>query len=420
MKKMYDIIDITKKLFSTGFFHIFSSSVINKILTFLSNIIVVRLISKLDYGVFVYADNIVSMILIATGMGLVSGTFQLCSEKKDEEKDEIFKYGSAIGIKFNIILSIILVFISQFASMKFDSAGEYLLLLSINPILLIIFDFQQIYFRSKMENKKYAMISSLNTFLVVMGAIVGVILASVNGMIIGRNTAYLVTIIFVFYKLNVPIRLSRGHISKEDKKALFKISIISMLNNGMSQLLYLLDIFLLGLILADESVIASYKVATVIPTAMAFIPSAIVTYIYPYFAANKDNKKWCLKNYYKLIKYFGGVNLVLTIVMIIFAELIVIFVYGAKYVDSALCFRILAISYFFSGTFRMISGNLLVTQRRLGFNLMVNIVSGSLNIVGNIILIPTLESLGAAITTLMVVVVSSMLSTIYYIYILKR
>lgn len=420
MRRANDIICVSKKLFLTGFFHIFSSSVVNKILTFLSNIIVVRLISKIEYGIFVYADNIVSMILLATGMGLVSGTFQLCSEKKDEEKDKIFKYGSSIGIKINIVLSIIIVFVSQFAPVKFDSAKEYLLLLCINPMLLIIFDFQQIYFRSKMENKKYAMVSSLNTFLVVIGAIIGAVIASASGMIIGRNIAYFFTIIFVFYKLNVPIKLSHEEISKEDKIALFKISIISMLNNGMSQLLYILDVFLLGLILADEAVIASYKVATVIPTAMAFIPTAIVTYIYPYFASNKDNKEWCLRNYCKLIKYFGGANLLLSIIMILFAQLIISVLYGERYVDAALCFRILAINYFFSGTFRIISGNLLVTQRRFGFNLVVNIVSGSLNIIGNIVLIPKLESLGAAITTLTVVLVSSILSTVYYIYILKK
>ena len=76
--------------------------------------------------------------------------------------------------------------------------------------------------------------------------------------------------------------------------------------------------------------------------------------------------------------------------------------------------------YFFTSTFRIISGNLLVTQRKLGFNLAVNIISGSVNILGNLILIPHYSSVGAAITTLIVVIISSILSTTYYVYILKK
>lgn len=408
-------------LVKTGFFHIFSASVLNKILTFLSNIVVVRFVSKIDYGVFSYADNIVSMVLLASGMGLVTGTFQLCSEKSNHEKDELFKYGTAIGIKVNIILSIIIVIISQFIPIKFESAGEYLLLLSVNPILLIIFEFQQIYFRSRMENKKYSFVSSMNTFFVVMGAIVGVFFASIQGMIVGRNIAYVVTIIIVCYKLSAPISISADgkKIKKEDKVALFRISFISMLNNGISHLLYLLDIFLLGIILSDEQIIASYKVATVIPTAMVFIPSAIVTYIYPYFAAKKDQADWCMKNYKTIVKYFGMFNLIISMVLIVLAEPIITLLYGMQYVDAVLCFRILAVNYFFSATFRIISGNLLVTQRKLGFNLFINIISGSLNVIGNLLLIPKYESLGAAMTTLIVVIVSSILSTVYYIWILK-
>lgn len=414
--------NMLRKLIKTGFFHIISSNVLNKILTFLSNIVVVRIISKIDYGVFTYADNIVSLVLLATGMGLVSATFQLASEAKGEEKEKIYNYGSSIGIKINIILTIIILVISQFFPLKFSSAREYLVLMSINPIILIIFEFQQIYLRSKMENKKFSFASTLNTALVVIGAIVGVSLATVNGMIIGRVCGYIITIIVICNKFNVPIKFktNKYDIIHDQKIILFKIAIISLLNNGISQLLYLLDVFLLGVIIADETVIASYKVATVIPTAMTFIPSAVVMYIYPYFAAHKDDKSWCLINYRKLIKYFGGMNLIIAFLMFFLAKPIIILLYGAQYIDAVACFRILAINYFFSGTFRIISGNLLVTQRRLGFNLFVSILSGIVNILGNILLIPKFTSIGAAITTLLVVIVSSLISTSYYVYVLKK
>ena len=71
---------LLRKLTKTGFFHIFGSSVLNKILSFMCSIVVVRIVSKISFGEYTYANNIVSLILLFSGLGMVSGTFQLCSE----------------------------------------------------------------------------------------------------------------------------------------------------------------------------------------------------------------------------------------------------------------------------------------------------------------------------------------------------
>ena len=92
----------------------------------------------------------------------------------------------------------------------------------------------------------------------------------------------------------------------EDKKPLLKISIISMTNNSLSHLLYLLDVFVLGIVDPQETILASYKAATIIPTALTFIPSALMTYVYPYFAQHRLDKKWCRKYYKITVLCFGG------------------------------------------------------------------------------------------------------------------
>ena len=56
--------NILKKLGDGGFTHLFGSSVINKVLGFVSSFILVRLIPKADYGVYSNADNIISMFCI--------------------------------------------------------------------------------------------------------------------------------------------------------------------------------------------------------------------------------------------------------------------------------------------------------------------------------------------------------------------
>lgn len=406
-----------EQLLKTGFFHIFGSSVLNKILTFFSNIIVVRIISKVDFGVYTYSLNILSFVMLLSGMGLVLGTFQLCSEHINDKgkQQSIFEYGCSIGIRFNCILTIIIILIGIFLELPIKDANELLILMCLQPIFLIIYEFQQIFLRSNLENKKYSYATTLNTLLIVIFSVLGALTVGVKGLIFGRYIAYSLTIIsiIILFK-SVPCFKSKG-LMADEKKALYNMSMISMFNNGISELLYLIDVFLLGLILSSEEMIASYKVATVIPTACIFIPMAVVTYIYPYFASHKDDKEWTRKNYKLLLKYVALANFAISLLMIILAEPIITVIYGTQYLDATVCFRILAVNYFFSGTFRIISGNLLATQRKFRFNLYLNLGCGTVNIIGNLLLIPSLHSVGAALTTLTVVIISSVFSTIYYI-----
>lgn len=409
-----------ESLKTTGFFHIFGSSVINKIIAFLSNIIIVRILSKAQFGEYSYALNIVSFVLLFSGFGLVTGTFQLCSEKKNiNEKQTIFNYASMTGMKINVLLSFIIILIALFWDMPLTGAHNLLLLMSFYPIITIAFEFQQIYLRSNFRNKDYSYASLINTILVMGASIIGSMISGANGLIIARYLAYILTLFIIIKMFKVTFSLKNTSILIEDKKTLFHISTIGMLSNGLGELLYLIDVFILGLITTEEMV-ASYKVATVIPSACAFIPLAIITYVYPYFASHRDDKQWCLQKYRMMIKYVAVLNLSISLFLVFFSKTIITVIYGREYLDSLPCFVILSVSYFFSGTFRILSGNLLATQRKFTFNLIVNILCGVINLMGNIILIPKFESVGAAITTFTVVIVSSIISTSYYIYILKK
>ena len=84
----------------------------------------------------------------------------------------------------------------------------------------------------------------------------------------------------------------------------------------------------------------------------------------------------------------GGLNLVIILPLFILAPSIIRVFYGSNYQDAIFIFRILLINFFVSGTFRILSGNLLVTQRQLKFNFYVALFSGVVNTIGNFILIP--------------------------------
>lgn len=412
-----------RKLICSGFVYIFGSSVLNNAIAFLSGIILVRILSKSEYGIFSYAWNIFSIVMLLNGCGIASAVLQLCSERNTDNQycNEVYNFGKKFGLAFNVVLFVVLFIAGVFFPLPINGAGKLLTISSLLPMLIFLFDIQNSYMRAKKMAKQYAMFSSINTALVFCFSVVGALLFKENGLIIGRYVAYGFTVLLMSKIVLFPRKIKKySGLNDNDKRAMLGIGGISAVNSGLSQILYLVDVFIIGIVLPNEAVIASYKVATQIPTALSFIPTALVIYIYPYFAEHKEDKSWCLRSYKKILFLMGTLNIFILGILYIMAPQIVQITFGKQYLDSVIPFRILSVSYFFSGTFRTIAGNLLVTQRKLKYNMFVAIFSGTLNIVLDVLLISMWGSNGAAIATLLITVVTSILNVGYLLYIFKQ
>lgn len=414
------------KLRKTGFFHVFGGSVLNKIISFLSSVVLVRILSKGEYGIFTYAWNIYSIILLFNGLGLESSTLQICSENNTDKEHvyKICKFSLIKGSFFNLILCIILVVIGLFIPLNIDGASSLLILLCLLPSFHYIWNLISVFLRSQKRNREFAIVSVFGTALTFLFQAMGAVFFRQKGMIYGAYLSTFILIVgaYIFIYDIKCIITNKGSVSNIESKSLFSIGIVSMINNGISQMLYLIDIFVLGIVASDESILASYKVATIIPTALTFIPASFVTYIYPHFAEHRFDKKWCCNRYKQLLKYVGIFNAAISSFLYIFAPLILKILFGNVYIDNEtiLIFRILSLNYFISGTFRTIAGNLLVTQRKLKYNTLVAITSGVVNILGDYFFINIMGAKGAALATVMVVVVSSIMNVGYLLYTFKQ
>lgn len=292
--------------------------------------------------------------------------------------------------------------------------------LSFLPILNFWAGMQMIYLRINVENQHYSIMTTINTVFVTVGTIVGALLAGINGVVASRYLAMGASVLTAYALYDVPLFIKRDSLNKSEKSDLLGIATISLVNNGLSQILYLLDVFVIGLVMTNENIVATYKVATQIPNALAFIPTCIVTYIYPLFASHNNECGWCLKRYKQLLGFMSIVNASISLFLVLFAPLIISIVFGRNYLDAVPVFRILSVSYFFSGTFRTIAGNLLVAQRKLKYNMFVAVFSGTVNIIADFCFIFWWEEIGAALATFLVVLITSIMAVGYYIYTLKK
>ena len=89
-----------------GLFHIMGSNVINYFILFLTNIFIVRLLNKTNYGIYSYAYNLYSIVLLFSGLGLLNGLLQYGSEARPEpEKLAYQRFGLLFGLLFDFFLS---------------------------------------------------------------------------------------------------------------------------------------------------------------------------------------------------------------------------------------------------------------------------------------------------------------------------
>lgn len=411
-----------KKLFTTGFFHIFGGNVINKVITFVSGIVLVHLLSKPEYGVFTYAWNIYGIVFLFSGMGMDSSMLQLSSEHGGEPEytKSVCSYSTRFGFLFNILLSLAILIIGLFCPLKIEAGRPLLIALCLLPLFQYLFSMMSQYLRSQKRNKEYATLAVINTSICFVVSVGAALLFRAMGLVLGYYAAAIISVALgiLLYKVHL---YSKDTIDiSADKKALLSIGLVSMINNGLSQLMYLLDVFVLGIVDPQETILASYKVATIIPTALTFIPQSLMVYVYPYFAEHKDDRDWCLKRYKQILLGLGAFNLLISAVLCLGAPLIIRLIFGYEYLDCVPVFVVLSINYFISGTFRIVSGNLLVTQRRLKFNLLVAIVSSVTNIIADYFFIQWWGSMGAAFATVLVVIISSIMSTVRLIYLFKH
>lgn len=405
-------------LLNLGFFHIVGAGTINRIISTLLSIVLVRVLSKYDYGVYSYAYNIVSYFIIFNGLGVTSAALQLCCEYYADQKRShaIFRYAFIASWAIGVLFLIIIAFGSLIVPLSIPSAAPLLLLYCAYPLFQQLCDIKTTEFRIRLDNKKYALATNVQTVSLCICSISGALLGGAEGLAIGQTTALIITFLWLMLpKLRGDGRLRVGAVARPDAILFWKIALISAFNTGISQALTLLGTTLIGIISSSELMVSSYKVATTIPFALMFVPSSIVTFIYPYFVRNKDDYSWTMSKYRQLIGWSALLMGCIAAFFWIFAEPITRLVFGEQYLDTIPIFRILLIGFFLTATIRTPTGNLLVTQRRLMTNTVIGILSILICIVGSFALIPVYGMMGAAVVYVLCMLLGSVLTSVDYL-----
>ena len=267
-----------KELFQRGFFHILGSTVINKIIAFLANIAIVRILTKHDYGVFTGAFNVFFIVFLFSGMGIVNGILYYCSKDVPrEEKKSFYAWAVRFGLWTEVLLSAAILIYGLFFNVGIEEMRVYILSLAPLPFLAFIFDYYSIILRAEKDNKRYSLYLNIHSALYAGLAILGGLCFGIAGTIAGRYLAYVIADVIGYYFCRDYADISwKGRPSPEARKDIRKYSLKAGITSALNVILYRIDVAVIALVVADASVLASYKTGAQLPENMNFIPQSLM------------------------------------------------------------------------------------------------------------------------------------------------
>lgn len=408
-----------KALFKGGFFHILGSTFLNKIIAFVSNIAIVRILSKPDYGIFTGAFNVFFIVFLFSGLGITSGILYFCSKDiQREEKKAFYAWSLRFGLLTEALLSLAILLYGLLGNVGIEETRKYILSLAVLPFINFLFDYFVVILRAEKDNKKYSLLLNIHSVMYAGFAIIGALVAGIWGTIAGRYLAYIGAAVIGYFFCKKYADVSwRGRLNREQVIDLTKYSVKAGITSALNVILYRIDVMVITLVVADASILASYKTGTQLPENMNFIPQCLMVYYVPLFVQHLGDVGWIKRKTKEIYLFAGGISIILGAIVYVLAPQIVQLLWGENYLDAVPCMRILTISFVILSTFRITSTNILLSLKRAGYTMVVSLITGVANIGLDVWLTVQHGSIGAAWATLIVTVLASLMSFPYVLYI---
>lgn len=423
-----------KKLLTTlrqyakeGLFHIFGSSVIAQVGGLISSMVVIRFLEKVQYGNYVSAYNAYSYPAIFVGLGMTNVVMQYCSENVTEQrKSAIFRHAFWAGNRANLLVAIVTAGLALWKLYTGQPmVALYLLLMCGLPFINYADSYFQSVLRVKQKNQVFSYANIAYSVVLLSGNIILTRLFDIPGLIYSKYLAFLTSsgicaVVLYRNRFFAGFKDPAAKLERAEKKSINSYAYICAITNFTSIVLTLLDVTCLDLVLGDATVLADYNVAATIPSACTFVPSCLMMFFYPKLVSAVSNGKQEGRSYiFQLAKVYAVVNGLVYLCLALFAPLIIWIIYGQKYMNVVGLFEILSLNYL-AYCVRNLMGNVIAAVKKVKVNLVFSVVSGVLNICLNLLLIPWLGAMGAAVATLIVTITVAVLDCTYVLHHFKR
>ena len=406
-------------IFKKGLIHILAGSFMTKLVAMFGSIFLVRVLSKEEYGILGYLDNIYGYILVLAGMGMANVILRyVVLGKTPEKKFGYFRYALRSAWIWNIVMVAVAAVVFYFYPHKAEYRN-YTWLLNIMFLMLPLQNTTELMLcneRAMFANQRYATFSLLLSVSVIVAKVSAGYVAGIQAVVFGQLFIYgaLAVLLFLLCRKRYYSGLQPELPTREERSAVNKYALQYMITNGLWTVFMLNDTFLLGRF-CEPSVLADYRVAYTIPGCVNIVSTAIGVFLAPYFVQNENDTKW-VRSKFKLAYGASAAAIGLVCLAIaVLAKPVVWLLYGAQYLNVVPVMRLLLLAAFFNCGLRYTTANLLAAMGQVKYNMAVSIVGMALQVGINIFVIPKYQALGVAVTSCVVYLVMAAILLIVFI-----
>lgn len=365
-----------------------------------------------------FAYNIIAFILPISGFGLHQSLIRYGSLANSTlEKNKLFVYVFKKGIVSSFVIIFLIIVTSFFINFQFVNTRFYIILLSFLILPSFLLEIIRAQLRLNYNNKLYSFTEIVQSFLLIVSVLVLSFFFKEVGYAIALLFSPLLTALFFINKLNINFKI------KEklwlSRFSFWKYGFFASLSNVVTQLLFVIDILLIGYLLNSSELVTDYRYISLIPFSLLFLPRVFITTDFVAFTEKINNKKF-IKNYIKsYLLLFSIISFLLFFTSWFLAEPI-LYLFDENFIQYKDVFTILIFGVTGIFILRGLFGNLLSSLGKAHINYYIASIAVLINIVSNYILIPKYSLLGAAITSALLMWFTGIASCILFYYYYKK
>ena len=372
---------------------VFGSLLVAKICGFVGSLIIIRLLSENDFGLISIVASLSAVFLAFSGFGSQQILLRYGSiAKNSKEKKALSAYLLKQGFYYQMALSFIFLLCSFFYLDRFEKIIFLFIAFALRLFGVFFYNHIQSQLRITGKNREFA---RLNNVVNISGLILILILTYFFGI-----TGYLIAMMLMpFFSLFwfKSVNFSEKIELKLCKKEIWKYGLFTAGTAVLSDTLFSLDIILMGFLM-NESAVANYKTAILIPANLTFIAMTFMQSDFPELAKNYNNKsflKYYISNYYKI---FIPLCIGIFFAMFLLDDFIVKLFFGEKYQGIETSFLILTGAFLLNMLMRNLYGNLLSAVGKMEYNTIISAFALVVLVALSIFLVPKFGIEGMAIS----------------------
>ncbi len=388
---------------------VLAANIFSYFIAFSGSVIFVRLLGKTEFGLYTFAFGIVSLFLLVNGFGAASGVLQYVSRAKSEqERLGYLHFAFKSGALFNLLISLLIIGYALLMPLPMPRARPILLAMALFPVGRLYIDIFQAYLRATQQNKLQARFLIVNNCVLLAANVIGIACFKLYGLVYFTYLGYLLMFVISSWKFKLPNLFNQSSKFKINIRQFVSYSFFTTLSNAFSGLLFVLDTIIISYIVKDPQLLATYRVATIIPFAINFIPNIAVNYYYPEFAKNAHNPSQVRKLARFVAKRMFIFSAVVSLMLILLAKPLLLLIFGNSYADSVVPFQIISFGYWIIATFRTVNGNILAALGKAKLSFYLTFVILLVNIVVTYLLVTKYSIVGAASAIVLMYTFSSL------------